>query len=270
MKSKKVTNPLVMFILLGLTLIISCNKDNDPDPSSGNATITIKMGDNPAGYDAVNVEILRLNANINGSWHEYAVATPGVYNLLEFINGNTLLLLGPTPANPGAISELRLILGENNSIVVDGVTCELKTPSGQSSGYKVKMESLPLSAGVTYSLVLDFDVNQSVHPTGNDKYILKPVVRGYLEIAIGKLSGTITPVNSAYYVIATNPADTAGTYINQTDGSFLISTLNPGTYNVHFYANPGYLDKDIFPVDIIAGQTLQLGTIVIEPVALDK
>lgn len=270
MKSKNLTNLWVIFILLGLALFSSCNKDNDTDPSTDRATITIKIGDSPAGYDAVNVEILKLNANINGSWREYAVATPGVYNLLEFTNGNTLLLLGPTPVDPGSISELRLILGENNSIIVDGVTWELKTPSGQSSGYKVKMESQPLSPGVTYSLVLDFDVNKSVHPTGSNKYILKPVIRGYLEIAVGKLSGTITPVNSAFYVMATNVADTAGTYINQTDGSFLISTLNPGTYNVHFYANPGYLDKDIFPVVITAGQTLELGNIIIDPIAKDK
>ena len=269
MKSKNILNLLVMFILLGLTLVISCKDDNDTVPSTGNATLTIMLGDNPAGYDAVFVEILKLNANINGSWHEFAIETPGVYNLLEFTNGNTLLLLGPTPVDPGSISELRLILGENNSIVVDGTVCELKTPSGQSSGYKVKMGTLPLSQGVTYSLVLDFDVNKSVHPTGSNKYILKPVVTGYLEIAVGKLSGTITPVNGAYYVNATNAADTAGTYINQTDGSFLISTLNPGTYNVHFYANPGYQDKDIYPVVVTAGDTLELGNIIIEPVALD-
>ena len=120
-----------------------------------------------------------------------------------------------------------------------------------------------------YSLVLDFDVNKSVHPAGSNKYILKPVVTGYLEIAIGKLSGTISPVNGAYYVNATNTTDTAGTFINQVDGSFLINTLNPGTYNVHFYANPGYLDKEIYPVVITAGNTLELGNVIIEPVAFD-
>jgi hypothetical protein len=269
MKSKNITNLWVIFILLGLTLLASCNKDKDPNPQSGNATISIKLGDSPAGFDAVNVEILKVNVNINGSWYEYAVATPGVYNLLQFTNGNTLLLLGPTSVPTGSISELRLILGDNNSIVVEGFTLELITPSGQSSGYKVKMDTQPLLSGVAYSLVLDFDVNKSVHPAGSNKYILNPVVRGYLETALGTLSGTISPINSAYYIMATNVIDTAGTYINQTDGFFLINTLNPGTYSVHFYANPPYHDKDIFPVVIVAGQTLELGTIIMEPVALD-
>ena len=175
---KNVINNWVIFILLGVLILTSCNKTKDPDPTTGNATLTIKLGDSPAGYDAVNVEILRVNVNINGSWQEYAVTAPGVYNLLQFTNGNTLLLIGPTLAAPGTISELRLILGDNNSIVVDGILCELKTPSGQSSGYKIKMGSQPMSPGVIYSIVLDFDVSKSVHPTGSGKYILNPVVRG--------------------------------------------------------------------------------------------
>jgi hypothetical protein len=154
--------------------------------------------------------------------------------------------------------------------VVDGVVCELKTPSGQTSGYKVKMDVQPLSSGVVYSLVLDFDVNKSVHPTGNGKYILKPVIRGYLETAIGKLSGNISPVNGAYYVMASNAVDTAGTYINEIDGTFLLTTLVPGTYNVHFYANQNYLDKEIPGIIITAGQTTALGTIIIDPMGSRK
>jgi hypothetical protein len=265
MKSKNFLKLWAIFIILGLALATSCTKDKDPDPATGTATFSITLGDSPADYEAVNVEILRVNANINGSWQEYAVAAPGVYNLLELINGNTLLLLAPTPVASGSISELRLILGENNTIVVDGVTFELKTPSGQTSGYKIKMGSQPLLAGETYHLVLDFDVNQSVHPAGPNNYILKPVVRGYLETSIGQMSGTITPVNSAWYVMATNAVDTAGTYINQSNGTFRVNTLNPGIYNVHIYANPGFRETDIYPVVITAGQLLVLDNIMIEP-----
>lgn len=270
MKTRSATKLWAGYLLVALALLASCKSEKSPDPPASNATISIKMGDNPAAYDAVNVEILSVTANINGTWHTFPVATPGVYNLLQFTNGNTLLLLGPTLVAAETMTELRLILGNNNSIVVDGVVAELKTPSAQTSGYKVKMASQPLSPGVIYSLVLDFDVNKSVHPTGNGKYILKPVIRGYLETAIGKLSGNITPVNGAYYVMASNATDTAGTYINPDNGSFLITTLIPGIYNVHFYANPNYYDKYISPVEIYAGQTTGLGSVVIDPMGLSK
>jgi hypothetical protein len=189
---------LAVSLIFGMAVLLSCNKKTADDPAAGNATLTVKMGDSPAAYDAVNVEILKVKVNLNGSWVEYAISMPGVYNLLHFTNGNTLLLLGATQLAPGDVSEIRLVLGTNNSIVVDGVTCELKIQSGQSGGYKVKMGSQPLLAGFTYNLVLDFDMNKSVHPAGNNKYILNPVVRGYLDMAAGKISGTIAPLNRAY------------------------------------------------------------------------
>jgi hypothetical protein len=162
------------------------------------------------------------------------------------------------------MSELRLILGTNNTVVVDGVSYELETPSGQTSGYKIKMDPQTLEPGGLYRLVIDFDVNASVHMTGNGKYMLKPVVRGYLETAVGGIAGTITPPAGAYYVEALNSTDTTGTLINQDNGEFLISTAMPGTYNVTFYANAGFSDKTIGGVVVVAGNITQMGTIIIE------
>lgn len=186
MKSKNVIYPLVVIIILGMAVFTSCNKSKTADPPESNATLTVRMGDSPAGFDAVNVEVLKVEVNLNGSWLEYAVVSPRVYNLLQFTNGNTLLLLSPTLISPGSVSEIRLVLGTNNSIIADGVTCELKIPSGQSSGFKVKMGPQPLLAGFTYNLILDFDLNKSVYTSGNNKYVLNPIVRGYLDVAIGK------------------------------------------------------------------------------------
>jgi hypothetical protein len=256
---------LILLPLLALLFTLSCSKDDSSDNTpTGKATFSVKLGDAPAGYDAVNVEIIRLEANLGSGWVEFPVETPGVYNLMQFTNGNTLLLIGDTSIAPSTISELRLVLGTNNTVVVDGVTYDLKTPSGQTSGYKVKMDPLPMQPGMLYRLVLDFDVDKSVHPTGNNNYILNPVVRGYLETAVGSIAGTITPAAGAYYVMATNTTDTSGTYINQNTGAFLIPTVMPGTYDVKFLANPGYLDKTIPGIGVIAGQTTQMGTVTIE------
>ena len=87
---------------------------------------------------------------------------------------------------------------------------------------------------------------------------------------MGKISGTMIPMNGAWYIMVSNAADTSGTYINQGNGTFLVNTLNPGIYNVHIYANPDYLDKDIFPVTVTAGQTMVLGTIIMDPMTLKK
>jgi hypothetical protein len=258
----KLLSKLVLLSILAI--MASCNKNNDSNNPKDKPVFSVKLVDATAGYDAVNVDILYMEANMGNGWVEFPVEYPGVYNLMDFTNGNTLLLIGDTSITPGVMTELRLILGTNNTVVVDGVSYELTTPSGQTSGYKIKMDQQPLEPGGLYRLVIDFDVNESIHETGNGKYMLKPVIRGYLETAIGGIAGRIVPPAGAYFVEATNTSDTSGTWINPITGDFLIGTVMPGTYNVTFYANPGFSDKTIGGVVVVAGNITQMGTISIE------
>jgi hypothetical protein len=94
--------------------------------------------------------------------------------------------------------------------------------------------------------------------------MLKPVIRGYLETAIGSIAGTIVPPLGAYYVEALNLTDTCGTFIDDVSGDFLITTAMPGTYEVTFYANPGFSDKTVDGVVVSAGNTTQMGVVTIE------
>ena len=254
-----------LLIIAILAILAACNNNKDADDPAANPVFSVNLVDAPAGYDAVNVEILFMEANMGNGWVEFPVAQPGIYNLLEFTNGNTLLLIGDTSIAPGVMTELRLILGTNNSVVVDGISNELQTPSGQTSGYKIKMDPQTLEPGGLYRLVIDFDVSASIHQTGNGKYMLKPVIRGYLVTAIGAITGTIVPPAGAYYVEALNSTDTTGTIINQLTGEFLIGTAMPGTYNVTFYANPGFTGRTITGVVVSAGNITQMGIVVINP-----
>lgn len=95
-----------------------------------------------------------MEANMGNGWVVFPVENPGIYNLQEFTNGNTLLLIGDTNIAPGTMTELRLILGINNTVVMDGISYELTTPSGQTSGYKIKMGTQNMETGRMYRLVI--------------------------------------------------------------------------------------------------------------------
>ena len=264
---KTISNLIIFTILITL---IACDKtsDNyipdDKDPKA-NPVFSVKLVDAPSAFDAVNIEILYMMAKIDSDWVDFPVEDPGIYNLQEFTNGNSMLLIGDTSVSPGMMTELRLVLGSDNSVVVDGVTYELKTPSGQTSGYKIKMDPQPLELGGLYRLVIDFDVSVSVHQTGNGKYMLKPVVRGYLETAVGGIAGVVVPPAGAYYVEAVNSTDTAGTLIDLLTGEFLMGTVFPGTYDVTCYAaDTSFSDTTITGISVLAGQITLIDTIFLE------
>jgi hypothetical protein len=259
----------VIIFIVAVTLF-SCAKDNSNDTGDdnhkANPVFSVKLVDAPSAFDAVNVEILYMKARIDSTWIDFPVENPGVYNLQEFTNGNSMVLIGDTSVAPGIISELRLVLGDNNSVVVDGVSYELQTPSGQSSGYKIKMDPQPLEADGLYRLVIDFDVSRSVHRTGNGKYMLRPVCNGYLETAVGGIAGVVFPASGAYFAEAVNLTDTASTLIDQSSGEFLLGTVFPGTYAVTCYSSDtNYADFTLTGVQVMAGQVTQLDTIYLAP-----
>jgi hypothetical protein len=164
-------------ILLGI--ILSCSKEEGNQAPEGKAPFKVYLTDNPDDYDSVNVDIQSVmihnstDTSATTGWFELTTNS-GIYNLLDYTNGNDTLLTLDT-LDLQLVSQIRLILGENNTVVEDGVSYDLETPSAQSSGLKLQIHT-ELEPGTTYYVFLDFDAEQSVIKTGNGKYKLKPVI----------------------------------------------------------------------------------------------
>src|SRR5690606_15300431 len=121
-------------------------------------------------------------------------------NLLDFTGGVSKVLVDRFPIPAGTLKQMRLVLGDGNSIVIEnneGTDEEfgLKTPSAQQSGLKLKTNAV-IEEGFTYDFVLDFDVEKSIVMAGDsDDIILKPVLYLSTEVSSGIIEGTITPTD---------------------------------------------------------------------------
>src|SRR5664279_133690 len=139
-------------LALGLLAIISlssCSKNERNNTS--NAKLQIGLTDDPdPSVKEVWVDIQQIEVIMDGSGPIILSGThPGVYNLLELANGrDTLLADAEIP--PGNISQIRLILGDNNYLVTaSGEHIALKTPSAQQSGLKVQVHQA-VTGGILY------------------------------------------------------------------------------------------------------------------------
>lgn len=250
-------NTLLGFGLLALT-VTACKDKSDP---AGQSQVQVRMTDAPGPFDAVYVDIqgIEIHSDVNG-WNTIPVAHPGVYNLLELTNGIDTLL-GTATLPSGNISQLRLILGPNNSVDLNGTIHELETPSAQQSGLKIQIHQT-LQPGLNYIVLLDFDASKSIVETGSGKYILKPVIRAILELD-GRIAGTLSPAMVAQVQAISTTGDTLGTYSDSL-GGFMIKGLNTGTYQIDILPPSPYTPKTITGVAVIKGQTTQMGTIQIQ------
>jgi hypothetical protein len=223
--------------LIPLFLLLRCSEEDST------ARLRITLVDSPGDYDEVNVDIQGVSVHTNemageedGGWIFLENSNVGVKNLLEYTDGKELTLVD-TDFPTGRISQIRLMLGERNSLMVDGAPEHLETPSAQQSGLKLKVNET-LKGGITYQFKLDFEAARSVVCTGNGKYILKPVIRVSTKATKGAIKGSVTPAeeNVAVYVI--NGEDTVSTtYAPQGISDFLATGIPQGEYTVSF--DPG-------------------------------
>jgi hypothetical protein len=157
-------------LLLSIITIMSCSKE------SRTTTLKVNLTDAPTEAEEVNIDLqaVRVNfSNDSSGWTDLS-AVAGVYNLLGLQNGvDTLIGQGTVPA--GMLKEIRLVLGNNNTIKVGGQTYPLTVPSGSESGLKIKVNK-NLAAPLD-SLLVDFDAALSIHQDGNGNYILRPVLK---------------------------------------------------------------------------------------------
>lgn len=243
------------FIGLLFLQFTSCDSEKD----NGKAHLTVRMTDAPANYDAVMIDVKSVEITGNGGTAVLLNTNAGIYNLLDFSNGlDTMIASGDLEA--GSVSQIRLILGTDNSVVVDGVVYPLSTPSAEQSGLKLQINQT-FEAGVDYIILLDFDANQSVVLLGNNAYKLKPVIRTINTAIIGSIKGSISPIGENVVVTATSNGVSYSSVTN-ANGAFLISGLPSGTYSITVTPALPLLPVTIASKTVVVGAATDLGIVV--------
>lgn len=249
--------------ILALTavLFIACDADNKQ-------TVGFYLTDAPAneGIVAVNIDIQSVKYSINDEdWMDVDI-NPVVVNLLDFSNGTDTLLSNIELEEGFKVSQVRLILGDNNTIeLADGSIVPIKTPSAQTSGLKLNVQSFSeVHSG--YKVVIDFDASRSIVKQGNGNYLLKPVIRSYIAVNSSRIYGTIVPEKLVTKIFTIDlQGDTIATLSDTLQNNlFVLHGLNTGTYDI-MYQHPesgetGILKSD---VSVVGGFDVNLGELTV-------
>lgn len=258
---KKIQLIAVIALMAGF---VACNNDNNSAP--GQSTVKIHLTDAPADYSEVNVDVqaitLMPSDSTEGTTEIDLGAHAGVYDLLDLTNGlDTLLANKNIPS--GKYSQIRVKLGTDNTLVVNGNTYSIIVPSGSSSGLKLQLNA-DFVEGVTYNILLDFDAARSIVALGNGGFNLKPVIRVSTDATSGSIKGSVTPTNTEGVVFAISPSmDTLSTYLDTVSGSFMFRGVPADIYRVEIdpSTTSGLSNKEVSNVKVVNGQETDLGTI---------
>ncbi len=245
---------LLLAVIAGALIYTGCKVHDTP----GATRLDVRITDAPGAYDALFLSVKEVQVLTSDDLHILEVGDQP-FDILQFRLGrDTLLASRDIPA--GHIREVRLVLNDSdNRVVIDGKSYELTTPSGQSSGVKVKVDEA-LEAGIGYTLTLDFDAAKSIVRTGNGKYILKPVIRAIPNAVSGAIAGEVSPARSNPRIYAIQGTDTLGT-VSDSVGRFYFPGVPAGNYKIEFRPDSPYLARTLSDIEVTAGSVKNLGTV---------
>jgi len=169
-----------IFVIISILLVISTGFFSGCI-QSGEGILVLKITDDPdynISEALVNISEVRVHyAGINktdtndtfGEWRTI-VNESKTFDLIALQNVSELF--GTANLTAGWYTQIRLYI-ESVFVTIDGVQYELDIPSKN-----IKLVSpFSIQDGQITILTLDFDVQKSVHETGNGKYSFKPTIK---------------------------------------------------------------------------------------------
>jgi hypothetical protein len=267
MKQTSLLSALTLSAISAGLLLTSCEKKGDFTPSNPTGLVRAHITETSTTYDAVKLKIKSVEFNhvdVKGlsTWYPAGNFKAGIYDLTKFQNGLDTVL-GTLALPPGQITQARLIIGDSNSVVVNGNTYPLNSFSGQQTGLKVNFAQ-PIETGKEYDIWFNFDAQRSITDGGGGVYELTPSIRVYNIANTGAIKGYVQPLVKPNWIWAIKGRDSV---LAITDGSgyFYAGGLPGGTYKV--FITPGdtaYNDSTITNVPVNNGNVTDLMQITLE------
>jgi hypothetical protein len=260
--------PLIIVLISALFVFAACKKSATTSNDTGLSNVSIYLTDDPiVNVDQLLVDIQGVEVKIEddgvdslGGWFRLNIRA-GVYDILKFRNGiDTLFASGQFPSGR-KLQKLRLTLGSNNSVVVNGQNFPLALHNNEST-IIVKLEdaSVDVVSAGQVRFWIDFDAGRSVRQNGNT-FELRSQLKAFSKGKSGSIEGRVSPASAKSTIMAINGTDTAMA-MPDGEGEFKIPGLNAGTYQVFIHPTANnYRDTVINNVVVRNSEDAHIGTI---------
>ena len=213
-------------VLLFTLLFLGCDDAGDGDVTSGSGTFKIEIFDSPPPDSVENIFITIKEVSVHkagGGWD--TLSQPEVtLDFLELINGVTESLVDE-PLESGDYTQLRLVVADSNTVVINGESYPLKIPSGTETGIKLNLNFTILDDEII-EVMVDFDASKSIKWTPGN-YKLSPVFKVFKKVLSGTVAGSVnnfsgTSIANAVVTAITVSSDSVSTVTDSTGAYKLI------------------------------------------------
>lgn len=275
-------------VFLSIFLLVSCNDDeNSPQGTMGR--INVHLTDSPYPIDLiksafVTIDKVEIRQHLESSQGEnedsfIVISEANIeIDLLKLTNGITEQIAS-VDLEAGTYNQIRLHVVDATIVLNDGTEFDLKVPSGESSGLKIKFDpEIQITEGQTSDVLLDFDVSRSFVVKGNigskiSGFNFKPVVRGAFLGLAGRVEGNVAdtlgnplenatvklwiPADESANIVETDDETFEVSSFTSADGKFKLIGIPSGTYSLSCEIE-GYIGDTINNISVTSGQSASI------------
>lgn len=168
---------LTLFAVLSIIMIFTaCEK-----AQMGSLTVTFIDSGALTNYDEIVIDVRRVevkfaNANTNNEFGKYFLdAHPGSFDLASLRDIGETEVANKQRMPIGALTEMRIVVGDESYIKVNGVKYDLIVSNSPTSGLTFALDDTGIYADQQAEIMLHIDVAGSVVQSGGN-YALHPVI----------------------------------------------------------------------------------------------
>ena len=234
----------LLISLIILMLIAGCGDEPTKQETTGYGRMKVSAFDAPPPSGIEHIYLMIAEVSVHSSDRGWVIlAEPNeTYDFLELINGATAVL-ADTTLEAGHYTQMRLVLGEANEIVVDGEPHPLTIPSGEQSGVKLNL-NVEVSDDELIEVLVDFDASKSITWTPK-KYMLRPSFKTFTRVVSGTLSGVVKDaagVGILNALVEASSSDDMVSTVTDSTGAYTLILIE-GTYDLEASAE-AYTSSD--------------------------
>lgn len=276
-------------LILMFALVFSACEKTAVDSGSN---LEVFMTDGPGDFDAVNIDIQKVEVKVDkseehmddddhgeeddddddhltsndrfGEWIDIGF-DPKVIDVLTLRNG-VETKLGEVNIDKGTVRKIRITLGDNNSVVKDGVTHDLNlislNPNKNYFYIKLFKKHRERANRNGIRVWIDFDISKSIIEA-NGQYFLRPFLRPFCNANFGAIAGMVSPSRAAAVVRISDGESFNSVALPNDEGRFLIRGLEEGTYTLTYEGAAGYIPQTKANVIVTKGKVTR-----VDPVTL--
>lgn len=178
MNYSKTIKSLFLTILFSIFLT-SCSKEIETVLFENSSLINVKLKGTPSQFNKLNIELLNVQFRVledktdPNAWVTINPNTIGIHNISEYTNDQTIILCDFEEFPSKYIYEIRLEIGYENSVSMNGVVYPITYQIEDLEGFS-NIVKKQLDANKVYEFLIEVDIQKSITFSENDEAYLTP------------------------------------------------------------------------------------------------